>query len=289
MYTQSLPETVNYHFTSTCNMKCRFCFAGFRDCSQDSLHQHIAIIRAIAEAVSESSRLCRINFVGGEPTAYPYLPELLWEAMAAGLKASVATNGFMLVKHGVPQSFRALEIIGISVDSVNRHANLSAGRTVAGKTISATQWKELFAQLQEMGIALKINTTVTKYNAHQNLSAFIKTANPVRWKVFQGMVVDGQNARNQNEWVIDSPAFEYFVQRHRACGCDPVVESELIMRGSYAMISPDGRFFDSTEGCHTYSDPILKVGVDAAWRQISFDAAKFKGRTASYSQEVLHV
>ena len=51
---------------------------------------------------------------------------------------------------------------------------------------------------------------------------------------------------------------------------------------SYAMIAPDGRFFDSATGQHRYSDPITSVGVSAAWRQIHFDPKLFKERTRNY-------
>jgi radical S-adenosyl methionine domain-containing protein 2 len=290
MSSVTLPDTVNYHFTAACNMKCRFCFAGFRDCGRDALHHHKAVIREIGRAVAGSPKPCRLNFVGGEPTVYPQFPELIQEAVDSGLDVSMVTNGFMLIKYGLKEAYRMLGLVGLSVDSVNPESNLRAGRSVDGKTISASQWMQLFEQLSEMGIGIKINTTVTKYNAGEDLSAFIAEANPIRWKVFQGMVVEGQNARNQDDWVIDAAFFDGFVNRHRALGCAPVVESESVMRGSYAMISPDGRFFDSTEGEHTYSKPILDVGVERAWEQVCFDPMAYGARTASYSKgEVTHV
>ena len=39
-------------------------------------------------------------------------------------------------------------------------------------------------------------------------------------------------------------------------------ESNELMRGSYVMVDPAGRFFDNVEGGHTYSRPILEVGVE---------------------------
>ena len=54
------------------------------------------------------------------------------------------------------------------------------------------------------------------------------------------------------------------------------------IRGSYAMIDRHGRFFDSLSGAHRYSEPILQVGVDRAFSQVSFDRQVFEGRGGSY-------
>ena len=75
----SLPDTVNYHFTSACNMQCCFCFAGFSDCRRSTADEQKAIIRAIAAAPLPSfeQRPRRLNFDGGEPTICLYLEELV--------------------------------------------------------------------------------------------------------------------------------------------------------------------------------------------------------------------
>lgn len=55
------------------------------------------------------------------------------------------------------------------------------------------------------------------------------------------------------------------------------------MRGSYAMIDPLGRFFSNASGRHTYSEPILRVGVRAAFAQVSFSSAAFEARGGRYA------
>jgi radical S-adenosyl methionine domain-containing protein 2 len=291
MNTHVLPLTVNFHFFASCNMNCQFCFACFEECYQLSLLQLKAIIKAIAEAPLPEGQVKprRINFVGGEPTFYPHLEELIRYARECGLRTSIVTNGYNLVTQGVPQIFSSLDIIGLSIDSLNHRTNLRMGRSVQGKTILPQEWMRLLAQLDQRGVPIKINTTVTKYNLYENFAEFIHEADPLRWKVFQGMCVEGQNDLNRSEWEVGHQAFDRFVSRHRAAGIHPVVESEEVMRGSYAMISPDGRFFDSTQGSHTYSKPILEVGVDRAWNQVCFDVELFNERTVSYLEEVAYV
>jgi radical S-adenosyl methionine domain-containing protein 2 len=75
------------------------------------------------------------------------------------------------------------------------------------------------------------------------------------------------------------------VNRHRGIAstgirmvCDPVVS----IRGSYCMIDPLGRFFDSSSGRHLYSRPILKVGITTAFAEVSFDHDQFLARGGSY-------
>lgn len=65
------------------------------------------------------------------------------------------------------------------------------------------------------------------------------------------------------------------------------VKHQSVIRGTYAMISPDGRFFDSTSGCHLYNEPILKVGIEKARSQVSFSQEGFNDRTSSYVDNLM--
>ena len=65
-------------------------------------------------------------------------------------------------------------------------------------------------------------------------------------------------------------------------GITVVPESNDLMTGSYVMVDPAGRFFDNVSGTHTYSRPILEVGVEEALRDISIAPEKFLSRGGSY-------
>ncbi|AWV88703.1 hypothetical protein DN745_04870 [Bradymonas sediminis] len=58
------------------------------------------------------------------------------------------------------------------------------------------------------------------------------------------------------------------------------------MTGSYAMGERAGRFFDNTMGAHTYSRPILEVGIHKAFSQVSFDLETFQARGGEYDWRV---
>lgn len=283
-----LPETVNYHFTSSCNMRCKICFAGFNDCCESSLSRHKAVIRAVSEAhLLPNRKTRRINFVGGEPTVYPHLGELVAEATACGLRASIVTNGYKLVKSNTLPAYVAnLEMVGLSIDSLNCATNFSSGRSVNGKTISSEEWFELFAKLVALDVKIKINTVVSSLNWRENLLPFMQNArsNLIRWKIFQAMPVKGQNCISLDRWShgVTARQFDAFVKRHRIA--NPIVEDDNLMRGSYAMISPDGCFFDSTTGEHRYSEAIGVVGLEEAWRQTVFSKDKYEKRTSTYAE-----
>jgi hypothetical protein len=50
-------------------------------------------------------------------------------------------------------------------------------------------------------------------------------------------------------------------------------------------LHPLGRFFDNTTGRHTYSDPILDVGIEAAWAQVQLFEDRFQGRAVRLSDQ----
>ena len=97
--------------------------------------------------------------------------------------------------------------------------------------------------------------------------------------------VAGQNDDGIGDMEITREQFDSFVDRHARLHSDStclVSESVDSIRGSYVMVSPDGRFFDSAKGFHNYSDPILNVGLRTAFSQVAFDDAKFRSRGGDY-------
>lgn len=291
MNTSILPTTINFHFTSACNMHCKYCFSSFSECNGGvlSLSEQKKLIQAIGSELKnkQGASAWRINFVGGEPCIHSCLNELIGEARISNLKTSIVTNGFNLVKGGLPLNYKDLDLIGLSIDSLDPITNYQIGRFVKDTTITNSDWVALVEKIATYGVKIKVNTVVSKFNHTEDLSELLYAIAPMRWKIFQAMKVQGQNDVGAKKWIIDDATFEHFIERHRHKGLHPVVEGVGVMRGSYAMISPDGRFYDSAMGWHNYSDPILQVGIQKAWSQINFDANMFSDRTNTYCEEAL--
>ncbi|MFX0113144.1 MAG: hypothetical protein ACFFB3_01210 [Candidatus Hodarchaeota archaeon] len=104
---------------------------------------------------------------------------------------------------------------------------------------------------------------------------------PQRWKVFQVLRIEGQNDGRVDDLLITETQFQAFIDRHQAF--NPIAETNDMMRGSYVMLDPLGRFFQNTTGKHTYSRSILKVSIKEAVKEVGWDKSKFFNRNGFYN------
>ena len=271
-------------------MRCGFCFARFQDVRAHVLpkghlprEEALAVVRALAAAGFQ-----KITFAGGEPTLCPWLPELVREAKGSDLLTMVVSNGSRLDTAYLDSFERYLDWMVLSIDSLDPDGNRQAGRYAAGK---ASPGREHYAQLcqriQGLGLQLKINTVVHAYNWQEDLAPFIEEVQPDRWKVLQALPVAGQNDVDFDRFAVSAAQFAAFCQRNdtQQAGIPFVPERADVIRGSYVMVDPAGRFFDSTRGGHTYSRPILAVGAWQALQEIQVDVDKFWERDGGYYLE----
>ena len=182
----------------------------------------------------------------------------------------------------------SLDWVALSIDSVNPHTLLRMGRTTRSGPMNERDYLCRIEMLRERGIRVKVNTVVTRFNLMENLTDFIIKARPERWKLLQVLTVEGQNDLTVDEHIISEDEFERHVRLSRrveAHGVTLVPENNDLMRGSYVMVDPAGRFFDNVAGRHTYSRSILGVGVGEALKDVSVDSQKFLLRNGLYSWE----
>jgi len=278
---------VNYHLFEPCNMQCKYCFAQFKDVKRIlpkgylPKEDSIQIINQIADA-----GFSKITFVGGEPTLCKWLPELIKHSKEKGLTTMVVTNGSLINEEWLQKTSSYLDWVGISIDSLNNDNNIKIGRYSAGKKVMRKeQYFKLFSLLKQYKIKAKINTVVTKYSYREDFSELINQAEPKRWKIFEPLAVEGQNDGKIEEVKPTNQQFNQFVKFHKSSVLNKdliVSESNEEMTGSYLMIDPAGRFFDNTKGKHTYSDPILKVGLQEASKQVNFNYKQYLNRGGEY-------
>jgi radical S-adenosyl methionine domain-containing protein 2 len=282
--------TVNYHLWKACNMRCKFCYATFQDINDYKLpkghlngEQSKQLINLLFKAGFQ-----KINFAGGEPTLCPWLPELVIYAKEIGFKTSIVTNGSMIFKDEsyIKRFEGKLDIVGLSIDSINDATNLKSGRATAGKMVlTSTDYKEISKRVKSENIYLKINTVVSSANSSERMTGFINEISPDRWKILQMLEVKGQNDEYGKEYSIPSATFEQYITSNKAELCADIkviVESTDIITGSYIMINPEGCFFDDTKGMHTYSSNILEVGVSNALCEVNSHDEKFFLREGIY-------
>lgn len=272
-----LPPAVNFHILRRCNLRCRFCFATFRDVpSQLSTQDAVRVIDALAESGAQ-----KINFAGGEPTLHPDLPLFIRQAKRHGLTTSIVTNGARL-PHVLDECAADLDWAGLSVDTPDETVQAALGRGRGGHVQRSIHHA---ARCRVAGVRVKLNSVITLLNVNHDLTPLVRAVAPERWKVFQVLPMGGQNDSHIKDLEITRADFLSFVHRHRGLtheGYPPIVEDNGAMKGSYAMVDPYGRFYGNATGRHVYSRPILEVSVEAALQEVGFVAEKLIARGGVY-------
>ncbi len=284
--TKAVPS-VNFHFWQPCNMACEFCFARFLDVKQDILPKGhlkrddcIQVVSLLAQASFD-----KINFAGGEPTLCPWLPELIRTARSGGMTTAVVTNGTKITDEWLDTVQGQLDWITLSIDTVDAAKLRRTGRTTSAGPLTERDYLQIINRIKQRGIRLKINTVVTAETWADDFTGFITTAQPERWKILRVLPVTGQNDKDIERHVVDNAQFEAYVRRNKSVseqGITVVPEGNDLMRGSYVMLDPAGRFFDNVSGQHNYSKPIMEVGVAEALQDVAIDPDRFRQRGGLY-------
>ena len=281
--------SVNFHLWEPCNMRCGFCFATFQDVKQEMnlpkghlpKEDCFLLVDRLAESGFE-----KFNSAGGEPTLCPWLPKLIVRAKGHGMTTSIVTNGSRITDQWLDDLNGSLDWIGLSIDAVDPEKSIYIGRAIGGRVpITEEEYLNIIDKIKRHGIRLKINTVVNSVNWEEDLTPFIQLAKPERWKLFQVLPVKGQNDAHIANFEITTEQFEAYVERNRIVendGISVVPENNEAMTESYVMIDPAGRFFDNVQDSYRYSEPILKVGVEEALKQVSIDPERFRQRGGEY-------
>ena len=85
--------------------------------------------------------------------------------------------------------------------------------------------------------------------------------------------------------AVTAHEFQRYVERNRTVEDSRIAvvpESNELMTGSYVMVDPRGCFFDDTKGRHTYSRPILEVGIAEALDDVVVHVGRFEERGGIY-------
>ncbi len=271
------PESVNFHYTRLCNFSCGFCFHTKK--SSDKLPIEDAI-RGCDMLKKAGTR--KLNIAGGEPFIYPrYLGELIKQCKENIKieKISVITNGSLVKKDFFEKFGKYIDVFGVSCDSFDKETNIKIGRGKKGENVQ--KLFEIRELCKQYGIKFKLNTVVCNYNKDENMVENIKKLNPDRWKVFQVLMVKGENEDKVTKFQITNEEFKQFVERHKEIKC-MVAESNDNMKSSYLILDEKMRFLDKGDGDEIYSQSILEVGVEKALESIVYDEKEFKKRKGDY-------
>lgn len=285
---ETVPLSVNYHFTRQCNYSCGFCF-------------HTAITSFVLP-LDEAKRgltllaaagMKKLNFSGGEPFIKDggrFMGELIRHCKTdlgwAGISVSIVSNGSLIRESWMRRYGEHVDMLAVSCDSFDADINHAIGRRQGARTDHVAKLYEVREWCSQYKIAFKVNTVVNVHNVDENFAEHIDRLRPVRWKVFQCLLLEGENAgpdalRDASRFYITDDQFDQFLRRH-ADVCAMVPESNSRMRDSYLILDEYMRFLNCRNGKKEPSASLLDVGVRDALRGSGFDEQAFRERGGIY-------
>ncbi|PTB40441.1 hypothetical protein M441DRAFT_432154 [Trichoderma asperellum CBS 433.97] len=274
-----VPVSVNYFFTRQCNKSCGFCFHTAKNSHMEDISRAKRGLQLLQQAGMK-----KINFAGGEPFLYPkFLGELV-DFCKEDLhleSVSIITNGSLVREEWVRKHAKNIDILACSCDSFDENTNIKIGRGTGNQVeilYRIAKW------CRESEIKFKLNTVVTRLNYEEDMNEHIDTLQPFRWKVFQVLVVEGENdsektLRDARRFTISDKQFEVFCSKHNHHKSF-VAEPNRLMASSYLLVDEYMRFIDKDGNKLTKS--ILDVGVEAAMKEIKWDVDAFQERGGVY-------
>ncbi|CAE6469507.1 unnamed protein product [Rhizoctonia solani] len=277
--TDVIPVSVNWFPNRRCNYECSFCFHTSKNTFILPLDQAKEGLRALVDA-----GMRKLNISGGEPFLNPtYIGEVFkFCKEELGLEStSVVNNGSKVTEKWLDQYGQYLDIMAISCDTFDVETDLKHGRAENGKPSHIRRVFEVVQWCKERGIRVKLNSVITKHNFDEDMNDSIRELAPFRWKVFQVLLLDGENngtdngaLRDARNLLITADQFQAFLTRHKEQEC-LVPEDNDSMRDSYLNLDEEMRFLDCSLGGKTPGRSILDVGVALALQDAGFDNKAF--------------
>ncbi|XP_044001464.1 radical S-adenosyl methionine domain-containing protein 2-like isoform X1 [Aphidius gifuensis] len=283
---KTVPVSVNYHFTRQCNYSCGFCFHTAKTSYVLPLDVAKHGLTLLANAGMK-----KINFSGGEPfIKAEFMGELIKyckiDLSWANINVSIVSNGSLIRENWMRCYGEYVDILAISCDSFDKPTNDIIGRRQGSRTDHVGKLKKVKEWCDYYKIAFKINTVINTYNLHEDFTNNITQLGPIRWKVFQCLLLEGENSgedalRNAKPFYITDVEFDDFLKRHKGVA-NMVPENNTDMCNSYLILDEYMQFLNCQGGKKIASKSLLDIGVDEALGKSGFDEKTFFKRGGIY-------
>ncbi|KAK6502478.1 hypothetical protein TWF506_003060 [Arthrobotrys conoides] len=229
----------------------------------------------------------KLNIAGGEPFLNPkFLSQILQYCKEElGLESiSIVSNGSKIREDWLERHAKWLDILAVSCDSFNPETNKKIGRGADGENV--TRLFQIATWCRNYGIKFKLNTVVNVHNWDEDMTIQIQELAPFRWKVFQCLIVGGENDNetrktDARKFLVTEEQWQTFCRRHKHLE-SYVPEDNKSMASSYLLLDEYMCFLDKGEGMVTKSESILEVGVKEAMKQVVWDKKSFVERGGIY-------
>ncbi len=277
---------INYHYTSNCDMHCRFCFANYNDVTDKVL-----VLNTFKKLTSTTNY---INLAGGEVfTDIDLLVEIVKIGVSNGVNISLVSNGFILANNldnsKIKYILSNICTLGISIDTFNDAINRQIRRCDANRTLTKTMFEKIVNYCNSIDLPVKVSTSVCSYNKDENLSDYLRTINISKWKRLQ---VATYSKRELDDLKISDIEFKRYCINNTISKIDCRNESTEIMNDSYLICNQNGHFYIEEENKNLNIDDILKESSDnnkfELIKNIGFNVVNYNYR---YNQTIvdLHI
>ncbi|KAF8553083.1 radical SAM enzyme [Imleria badia] len=229
--------------------------------------------------LADASGMKKLNISGGEPFLEPKYLGDVFKYCKEELhieSCSVVTNGSKVTEKWLETYGKYLDMIAISCDSFDPETNLKQGRAENGTSATHINTVSKVAQwAKERGSC---------NNWEEDMNDQIQEIDPIRWKVFQVLLLDAENTgpdsnslRDARKLTITKEQYQVFLDRHKEQK-SLVPEDNDAMKDSYLLIDEKMRFLDCRDGSKKPGRSILDVGVETALLDSGFDEKTFLDR-----------
>ncbi|KAF9475012.1 radical SAM enzyme [Pholiota conissans] len=231
----------------------------------------------------------KLNISGGEPFLKPTFIGEVFRFCKEELhleSCSVVNNGSKVTEKWLDTYGRYLDMMAISCDSFDAGTNVLIGRSdkARSKGNHISRVFEVAEWCRQRGIKVKINSVINIHNWLEDMNESITALAPSRWKVFQVLLLDGENTgdgsnslRDGRELVITDKQFEAFMERHKEQK-SLVPENNEAMKDSYLNLDEHMRFLNCETGGKVPGRSLLEVGVQNALKDAGWDKKAFEER-----------
>lgn len=232
-------NVINLHLTEKCNYNCKYCFAKFNNENELNFSDWKKIVDIIFQYFKKNNIIDgRINLAGGEPLIVNYLDDLIDYIFSLGIKISIITNGSLLTKPRIDNWINKVDILGVSIDSINDKTNIQIGRSSNSKTIDLRNLTQVLNYASINHIRIKVNTVISKFNLFENLGLLYNSVNFNRIKILQVRVNQNCN-ESARKFEISKEEFKDYCE-NLDLNEAYVIETNDDMDCSYVIIDPKG-------------------------------------------------
>lgn len=243
----------NLHFTDFCNFHCWHCFVS--KVGRELSLENIKIIgNKLARYGNENNKKIAINLAGGEPFYSTKLQAIIDHYHKLGIKLSIITNGFLIDENFIKNNASKLDMIGISVDSLNYETNLKIGRcNQLGAGLNTDRLINTCNLIKKYNIKLKINICISSINLFEDLSTFIELVKPDRLKILRVLSEDNFTYNiSDAKWQSVYDKYAKF---------NPIFEDNPYMKTHYLIIDSLGNL--TRDNLHNIDNSIIDNRVES--------------------------